>query len=173
MLISMVYVISQDGTLGHNQSIPWKSKVEFSRYKAVTYDKTLIVGRKSWESLNFGKDDKDIIVISSTPLTDTAARWAASLEEALNMARLQSMDEVVVVGGASLFKEAMNCCHVIYKATILMDISGNVRAPIIPPDRFKLIWVRSIKELPAYTFQTFVIQELQNKKLTADYGLII
>ncbi|MEG3133056.1 dihydrofolate reductase [Rouxiella sp. T17] len=172
MLISMVYVISQDGTLGHNQSIPWKTKIEFNRYKAVIFNKTLIVGRKSWESLSFGKNTKDIVVISSMPLADSNVQWAASLEAALEMARLQSRDEVVIVGGASLFKEAMNYCHVIYKATILMDIPGNVRAPVIPPDRFKLIWVRNIKELPAFTFQTFVIRELENKKPTTDFGLI-
>ena len=172
MLISMVYVISQDGTLGHNQNIPWKSNIEFKRYKAVTNNKLVIVGRKSWESHHFGKDNKDMIVISSLPLPEMTVQWAVSLDEALQMARLQSRDEVVIIGGASLFKEAMNYCHVIYKATILMDIPGNVRAPLIPPNRFKLVWVRNIKELPAYTFQTFVIRELENNKPTPDFGLI-
>lgn len=172
MLISMVYVVSQDGTLGHNQTIPWKSKTELNRYKAVTNNKALIVGRKSWGSHSFGKDDKDVIVISAAPLLDTAAHWAVSLEAALQLAKLQSREEVVVVGGAGLFQEAMNYCHIIYKATILMDISGNVRAPIIPSARFKLVWVRNIKEMPAYTFQTFVIRELENKKPTPDFGLV-
>lgn len=173
MTIAMIYATSQNGALGHNQTIPWKSKVELARFQAATFNKTLIIGRKTWESLPYPVERKNLIVLSANPLADKTVRWANTLERALGTAENGEEMDAVIVGGAGLFQTAMNSCHVVYKSTILVDIGGNVRAPIIPASRFKLVWVRNIKDYPAYSYQTFLTRELESKKLTTDFGLLI
>lgn len=173
LVISMMYTSSQDGVLGHNKTIPWKEYVELNRNTAVTPDKTLIMGRHTWESLPFSTLPRDIIVLSSRPLSDSSVKWAVSLEAALEMAKKTGTEEVVIVGGATLFNKAMEFCHIIYKSTLLIEVKGNVPAPIISPKRYKLVWVKNIKGSPSYSYQTFIVREFLSHKFTHDYGILI
>lgn len=168
-----MYTASQDGVLGHNKTIPWKAYVEMDRNEAVTLNKTLIMGRNTWEALPLSARSRDIIVLSSLPLSDSSVKWAVSLEDALEMANQSGHEEVVIVGGSTLFNKAMGICHIVYKSTLLIEVKGNVPAPVISPQRFKLVWVKNIKGSPSYSYQTFISRELLGHKFTHDYGVLI
>lgn len=173
LLITMIYTASHDGVLGHNKTIPWNESADLERIRAATAHKTLIMGRHTWEAQPIKVGSCNVIVLSTQPLFGQLVQRATSLENGLDIARQNQVEEVVIVGGAMLFQEAMNLCHVIYKSTLLIEVKGNVHAPQIPAARFKLIWVRNIHGSPSYSYQTFVTNELVSHKLTADFGLII
>ncbi|EIC85484.1 dihydrofolate reductase [Serratia sp. M24T3] len=172
-LISMIYATSQDNVLGLKNSIPWHVKGEQERFKAVTNNKLVVVGRQTYEILPCSIPQKDIIVLSSNPLKDTNVRRVSSLEEAIQIAQHEERLELVIAGGAKLFEQAIDICHVIYKSTVLVNAIGDVFGPKIPTSRYKLVWVKNIKESPSYSYQTFVVKELENKKITPDFGLLI
>lgn len=173
MIISMIYTASQDGVLGHNNSALWDQGIEFHRNRAVTLDRTLIMGRHTWELLPSRIEPQKIIVLSSNALSDETIAHAVSLEAGLNMARVAGCKEVVIVGGAKLFQEAMGYAHVIYKLTLLIEVKGNIRAPSIPVEHFKLVWVKNVKSTPSYSYQTFINRELKKYKLSDDFGVLI
>lgn len=173
LIVSMMYTSSQDGVLGHNNTIPWKVYVEMNRNDAVTLNKTLIMGRNTWEALPLSARSGDIIVLSSQPPSDLSVKWAVSLEAAVEMASQLGLEDVVIVGGAMLFNKAMDICHIIYKSTLLIEVKGNVPAPVISPKRYKLVWVKNIKGSPSYSYQTFISRELLGHKFTDDYGVLI
>ena len=173
LVISMIYTSSQDGVIGHNNSIPWKANLELARYEGATKNKLLIMGRNTWLSLPVALEPRDIIVISSTPLPDSNVPVVSSLNAALAIATKNKKKEAIIIGGARLFQEAMLVCHVIYKSTLLIDVKGNVYAPIIPAERFKLVWVKNIKGNTAYSYQTFLVKEWEGQKLSPDFGLLL
>lgn len=173
ILISMIYATSQDNVLGHKKTIPWQAKGEQARFKAATLNKLVVMGRQTYETQFRGLPCTNIIVLSSKPLNDKQVKWASSLDEALQIAKEEGRTELMITGGAKLYNEAVKICHVIYKSTVLVNVIGDVYGPKIPTERFKLVWVKNIKENPAYSYQTFVTKEFENKKLTADFGLLV
>ena len=173
ILISMIYATSQDNILGHKKTIPWQAKGEQARFIAATQNKLVVMGRLTYETHFRGIPSENIIVLSSHPIDDPQVKSAHSLDEALLIAQELGRKELVITGGAKLYNEAVKICHVIYKSTVLVNVIGDVYGPKIPTERFKLVWVKNIKENPAYSYQTFVIKEFENKKLTADFGLLV
>ncbi|WP_052673371.1 dihydrofolate reductase [Rouxiella chamberiensis] len=173
ILISMIYTTSQDNILGHKKTIPWQAKGEQARFNAATLDKLVVMGRQTYEAQFRAHPYDNIIVLSSQPLKDAQVKWASSLDEALKIAEAEGRTEIVITGGAKLYSEAINICHVIYKSTVLVNVIGDVYGPKIPTDRFKLVWVKNIKENPSYSYQTFVTKEFESRKLTSDFGLLI
>lgn len=172
-LISMIYTTSQDNVLGLKNSIPWQAKDEQERFKAVTKNKLVVVGRQTYLTLSCFLPVEDLIVISSQTLENPQIRRAASLQEAIKIAEDQGREELVIAGGARLFEAAINLCHVIYKSTVLVNAVGDVFGPKIPTSRFKLVWVKNVKETPSYSYQTFVVKEFESKKLSPSFGLLI
>ncbi|GEM_PF-248105 len=172
-LISMIYATSQDNVLGLKNSIPWQAKGERERFAAVTSDKLVVVGRQTYEMLPCSVSPENILVLTSQPLAQEKVRRVSSLKEAIEIAQNEGRLELVIAGGAKLFNEAINICHVIYKSTVLVNAIGDVFGPKIPTTRFKLVWVKNIKENPSYSYQTFVAKEFESKKLSPDFGLLI
>ncbi len=173
ILISMIYTTSQDNVLGLKNTVPWQAKDEQERFKAVTKDKLVVVGRQAYQLLSGYLPIEELIVISSQALENQKIRRVSTLQEAIQIAEEQGRSELVIAGGAKLFAAAIDLCHVIYKSTVLVNAVGDVFGPKIPTARYKLVWVKNIKETPSYSYQTFVVREFENKKLSPNFGLLI
>lgn len=172
-LISMIYTTSQDNVLGLKNAIPWQAKDEQLRFKAATKGKLVAVGRQTYRLLPCFLPIEDLIVITSQALENDKVRRVSTLQEAIQIAEEQGRSELVIAGGAKLFEAAISLCHVVYKSTVLVNAVGDVFGPKIPASRYKLVWVKNIKETPSYSYQTFVVKEFENRKLSPDYGLLI
>lgn len=173
VLISMIYATSQDNVLGLKDKIPWQAKGEKARFEAAIKNKLIVVGRQTYTTLPCSIPPEDIIVLSSQLDGSDKVRRVSSLQEAIQIAEDEGRSELVIAGGAKLFEEAINICHVIYKSTVLINAVGDIFGPKIPTSRYKLVWVKNIKENPSYSYQTFVIREFETKKLSPDFGLLI
>lgn len=133
----------------------------------------MVVGRQAYKLLPCSLPIENLIVISSQTLENDKVRQVATLQEAIQIAEEQGRSELVIAGGATLFAAAISLCHVIYKSTVLVNAVGDVFGPKIPTSRYKLVWVKNIKETPSYSYQTFVVREFASKKLSPNLGLLI
>ena len=63
----MIYAVSPEGVIGVGNRIPWRYQGDFRRFKRVTMGKTLIMGRKTFESIGHPLAGRRNIVVSSRP----------------------------------------------------------------------------------------------------------
>jgi dihydrofolate reductase len=127
----MIYAVSPEGVIGVGNRIPWRYQGDFRRFKRVTMGKTLIMGRRTFESIGHPLAGRRNIVVTSHPLKIEGVECVASVDEALSAAG----DEIDVwfIGGARIYAEAMQHVDLI-DVTYVPDhvrAADAVRAPRI------------------------------------------
>lgn len=115
-MLSLIAAVSRNNVIGLNNSLPWYLPEDLQHFKKVTLGKTVIMGRKTFESIGRPLLNRESIVVSNSYFFDenegcllksfpgyTAAR---SLEAAIDFA-VSTGNEIFLIGGATLYKEAL------------------------------------------------------------------
>ncbi len=105
-MISLIAAVATNRAIGHDNKLIYWLPNDLKRFKALTTGHTIVMGRRTFESLPKGAlPNRRNIVLSRSGAAFPGAETFASLEEAL---RAVSPDEdVYVIGGASVYEQAM------------------------------------------------------------------
>jgi len=152
----MIVAVSQDGVIGLDGTLPWHYPADLKRFKRLTVGQTVVMGRKTWESLpKKPLPNRDNIVVSSTLDASPGVTVVSSIEEALAVA---STDEVWFIGGVGIFQGAMAIADVI-DVTYVPDVIDRPEAVLFPPideSRFAAEGRRPHPDDPRLKHQRFV-----------------
>jgi dihydrofolate reductase len=158
--ITVIAAMSDHFVIGYQQRIPWSQPADMKRFFSLTKGKPCIMGRRTWQSLPGTLPGRPCIVLSSNPSyrDEDATVIAGSLSEALQAAR--GVPEVMVVGGAAVYAEALPIAHRVYLTRVHANVQGDTYFPIeLIDDRWSL--TESIDVQPdirnpyPMTFQTY------------------
>jgi dihydrofolate reductase len=113
MEIVLVAAVAENGVIGRAGGLPWRIKSDMQRFRAMTWGKPAVAGRKTY--LSFAKRPlpgrTNIIVSRSAGFAAPGAIVAPTLDAALEVARGDALrrgcDAVMVVGGAEIYAQAM------------------------------------------------------------------
>ncbi|MCO5145972.1 MAG: dihydrofolate reductase [Aquamicrobium sp.] len=135
MRIRLVVAVAENGVIGRDGGMPWRLSTDMKRFKATTMGKPVVMGRKTWES--FPKrplPGRHNVVITRDPAyAAEGASVAASLEDALALARAEGAQEVCVIGGGEIYAAALPLADSLDVTHILVEIDGDTRFPAIDP----------------------------------------
>ena len=122
MVISHLVAVSNNNVIGKNNDLPWKLKKDLQHFKNYTTGKTIVMGRKTYESIGRPLPNRRNIIISSTINEINGAEVFPSLEKALKV--LKHEDEIIITGGSYLFndtKEIVNKLVITFVDTSIED----------------------------------------------------
>ncbi|QXI33580.1 dihydrofolate reductase [Pseudomonas promysalinigenes] len=110
--LSLIAAHAQNRVIGINNSMPWHLPGDFKYFKATTLGKPIIMGRKTWDSLGRPLPGRLNIVVTRQPdLELPGAEVFTSLEAAVARAEQwaleQGVDELMLIGGAQLYQQAL------------------------------------------------------------------
>jgi len=108
-MITIIVAISENYAIGKNNDLLCHLSADLKRFKALTTGHTVVMGRRTYESLpNGALPNRRNIVVSTTMKTDVDAKYevASSLEEALKLC--SDEEEVFIIGGAQIYKAAIS-----------------------------------------------------------------
>lgn len=117
MKINIIVAADEQNGIGKNNSLPWHLPADLKRFKLLTSGHSIIMGRKTYESI--GKpltNRRNIVVTRQNDLEIEGAQFVNSFEDALDICK--SEEEVFVIGGAELFKQAVPQARIIYLTRI-------------------------------------------------------
>jgi dihydrofolate reductase len=130
--VALIAAVARNGVIGAGNRLPWHLPEDLKRFRALTTGHTVVMGRKTWESIGKPLPNRQNIVVSRQPdLRIDGAAVARSLDEALSMARMP--DPVFVIGGEALYRSALPGAAVLHLTEIERDFDGDARFP--PFDR--------------------------------------
>lgn len=123
-MISVIVAIATNGAIGKDNQLLWHISEDLKYFKKVTGGHTVIMGRKTWESIGRPLPNRRNIVISRTLKADSlpGAEVFGSLEEAINS--LSKADEHFVIGGGEIYRQALpqaDKLYVTYVYTAIPD----------------------------------------------------
>lgn len=103
-MISMIFAVGENYELGYNNELLWHLKNDLINFKKLTLNKTIIMGRKTFESLGRLLPNRKHIVISNNYKTDLEdIEITNDVKEIINRYE-NSEEEVFIIGGASIYK---------------------------------------------------------------------
>lgn len=132
----MIYAQSPEGVIGVDNTIPWRHPGDFRRFKRVTLGTTVVMGRKTFESMGKPLPGRRNVVVTRASIDVPGVECVRSIEEALALA---GGGDVWFVGGAKIYEEGMKYADVI-DVTYVPDhvhAAGAVRAPPIDERMFE------------------------------------
>ena len=113
MKINIIVAIAENRAIGFENKLLYWLPNDLKRFKALTTGHTIIMGRKTFESLPKGAlPNRRNIVLSRQDIEFSGAERYASLEAAL--AQCQNEEEVFIIGGASVYQEALPLADKLY-----------------------------------------------------------
>jgi dihydrofolate reductase len=157
MKISMIAAMSENKVIGQKNDNPWRIPGEQKRFRSLTTGKTVIMGRKTYESI--GKplpNRRNIIITRDASYSAPGCEVVTSLKDALGL--VKNEDEVFIGGGEAIYRESLPLADRIYLTTIHFKIDGDTFFPDLG-DQFKLVDSTDIQGEPSYTYQIFDRQQ--------------
>ncbi|MDR2314843.1 MAG: dihydrofolate reductase [Pseudomonas sp.] len=162
--LSLIAAYAENRVIGIDNSMPWHLPGDFKYFKATTLGKPIVMGRKTWDSLGRPLPGRLNIVVSRQPGLELAgAEVFASLEEALvraeQWAREQGVDELMLIGGAQLYGQALEKGLVsrMYLTRVEMAPEGDAWFPAFDEGQWTLASSEAQVEVgkPAYHFEVW------------------
>ena len=135
--LALVVARARGGVIGRDGDLPWRLSADLKRFKALTLGKPVVMGRKTWESLPGRplKGRTNIVLTRDGSFEPKGAVVCETFSEAVQIGREQAeedgVDEVCVIGGASLFELALERARRLYLTEVEAEVAGDtVLAPI-------------------------------------------
>ncbi len=165
MIISAIAAVAENGVIGSKGDLPWHLPDDMKFFQRTTVNHHVITGRKNYESIpeRFRPlRDRVNIVVTRTQGYQAPGAWVcASLEAAIDIARVADQKEVFIIGGGELYKEAFEkeLVQRIYLTTVHGSPKGDVKFPDIGKG-WKEVWTERHEkdERHAYAFTFKVLQ---------------
>lgn len=130
MDIALIVAVAQNGVIGRDGTLPWRLSNDLRYFKSVTMGKPIIMGRKTYESIGRPLPGRPNIVVSRNPgFSAEGIDVRDSLEAAIAHAESLGGDEAMIIGGAGLYRDALQIVSRIYLTEIDAEVDGDARFP--------------------------------------------
>jgi len=137
--ISLIVAVAENGVIGRDGKLPWYLADDLKRFKKLTMGHTIIMGRRTWESIGRPLPGRRMVVVSRQPdyrVDSPDVEVAASLDDALERAATNGDVEAYVIGGAELYKSALPVADRLYVTLVKAEIEGDTYFPVKSFDDF-------------------------------------
>lgn len=129
--LSLVAALADNGVIGRDNALPWRLPADLAHFKRLTLDKTILMGRKTWESLPGLLPRRRHLVLTRNPgFRAEGCEVVGSLDEAIAAA---GEPDLMVIGGASLYAQAMPLASRLYLTLVHAQIAGDTYFPTWDP----------------------------------------
>ncbi len=138
MILKAIVAYAENRVIGKDNDLIWHLPDDLKHFKRHTAGKTIIMGRKTWDSLG-GRplpNRRHIVITRSTDFTADGAEVVNSLEAAIDLA--QHEEEVFIVGGAQIYTLSLPLIDVLEITEVHAEFEGDAFFPVFEEADFEL-----------------------------------
>jgi len=153
-MITFLWAQTKNGVIGKSNHLPWNIKAEMQHFINYTKNKTVLMGRNTWESLKIKPlPNRKNIVITSRPLEQEYLDVIVTSDLNKVVQEYKNSDqELVVIGGKKIFDSLLNDVNKLVISVIKQDYDGDVYAPNWDKSTYQLI---SQEEFSAFNVEVY------------------
>ncbi|HEX2920799.1 MAG TPA: dihydrofolate reductase [Bacteroidales bacterium] len=153
-MISIIVAVADDWGIGKENKLLWHIPEDLKRFKRLTTGKTVVMGKKTWESLPKRPlpGRKNIVLTDIEGEVIDGAVMAYSINEAAEMSK---EDEVFIIGGGSIYRQFMPLADRLYITHVHSKADADIYFPEIDKNTWQVIERESFPasgEAPAYSY---------------------
>ncbi len=144
MDISLIWAMAENGVIGRDNTLPWRLPDDMKHFMNVTMGKPVLMGRKTFESMKSPLPGRtNIVMTRDTTWFREDVRVVRSLDEGLAIAEQQALidgrDELMVIGGADVYRLALPRASRLYVTHVHASPEGDVFFPEINLEEWRQV----------------------------------
>jgi dihydrofolate reductase len=142
MRVSVIVAVAENGVIGRGAELPWHLSNDLRRFKEITMGHTVIMGRRTWESIGRPLPGRRMVVVSRQAdyRVDAADVCVVStVGDAAQIAEAAGDAEAFVIGGAELYRAALPQANRVYLTRVHTHVTGDTFFPEISWNEWRLI----------------------------------
>lgn len=157
-MISLVVAAAENNAIGKNNQLLWHLPNDLKFFKNTTWAGVVIMGRKTFESVNKPLPGRlNIVVTSNKNWSAEGTMVTHNLQAAIDLASKENFKEIHIIGGGEIYKQSMPLADVIYITRVHTTIDGDTFFPEINKAEWKLVekndFRKDEKHLYDYSFE--------------------
>lgn len=158
MKVSLIAAMASNRVIGRDNRLPWHLSADLQRFKRLTMGHTLVMGRKTFESIGRPLPGRSTVVVTRQEgYAPQGVRVVHSVEEAL--AASQGDGEVFIAGGGDIFQQTLPVADRLYLTIIEEAFPGDAYFPEYDQSQWQLVDREDhgpTEDAPfSWSFQTF------------------
>jgi dihydrofolate reductase len=163
--IALVAAVARNGVIGAHNRLVSKLSTDLKRFRALTWGKPFVTGRKNFESIGRILPGRETIIVTrSADYAQAGARVVQDIEAALNLAEAiggeMNADEIIIAGGGEIFRQTINRADRLFITEVDLAPEGDVYFPAIDPARWREVkrerGVRGERDEADFTYVDYV-----------------
>ncbi|MBT5573667.1 MAG: dihydrofolate reductase [Nitrosomonadales bacterium] len=134
--ITIIVAISENLVIGHRNTLPWHISEDLKNFKKITLNHSVIMGRKTFESIGKPlKYRRNIVISRNKNLQVSGVEIVSSLDDAICLAK--SEDEVFIIGGEQIYEIALPIATNMFITKVHSTIEGDAFFPNFDENQWK------------------------------------
>lgn len=137
-MISIIVAIANDDVIGKDNKLIWHISEDLKRFKRITNNHKMIMGRKTFQSLPGVLPNREHIIITRDPNFKVDSNQVSiyhDLDSLINKYK-NSEEEVFIIGGAEIYTQFLPHAHKVYLTKLNHSFDGDTYFPEINYDEF-------------------------------------
>ena len=157
-VVKLVAALARNRTIGRDNSLPWHLPEDLKRFRRLTLDRTVIMGRKTYQSIGRALPRrKNVVITRQSNLSFPDCVVVSSLQQALSEA---NGSDAMVIGGGQIYAQALPIAQVMHLTLVDCDVDGDAVFPRYNANE----WVEVFREHhPANLGPPFAFVDLQRQ----------
>ncbi|WP_373187886.1 dihydrofolate reductase [Halopseudomonas sp.] len=159
--IAMIAAMGLNRVIGRNNKLPWHLPEDLKYFRSTTWGKPIVMGRKTFESLGRPLPGRTNIVVSNRhglqiPGASVQQSIDAALQQASRQAVLDGVEEVMVIGGETLYRQMLERADRLYLTLVEAEPEGDAWFPPVDGQDWELVEKRDVpgsNDYPAHSYQ--------------------
>jgi len=136
--LTIIAAVSINNVIGNKNKLIWDLPNDLKRFKELTTGHSVIMGRKTFDSLPNPLPNRDNIIITrNTDYSNPDIKVCSSIEDAINLTKTDS--QPFIIGGGEIYSQTINLVDKIELTRVYKEFDGDAYFPEIPLDNFELI----------------------------------
>ena len=133
-MLTMIFACDMNNAIGKNGDLPWRQSTDLQHFKQITLGGTIVMGRKTWESLPGKLPDREHLVMTRSNRDDVDT---ITYEEVLYLSKEQ---EIFIIGGGEIYNLFLPHAEKIHRTIIHCKVDdADTFAPEINSQIFKVM----------------------------------
>ena len=139
-MLSIIVAVAKNNVIGKDNKLIWHLPEDLKRFKRLTTDHTIIMGRKTFESLGRVLPNRKHIVLCNDAEMNIDDENVEVIDSIDKLEKYEnSEEENFVIGGASIYKLLLPKANKLYITKINQEFDGDVYFPEIDENEWKIV----------------------------------
>lgn len=159
--LALIAAMGRNHVIGRDNQLPWHLPEDLKYFRSMTWGKPIVMGRKTFDSLGRPLPGRTNIVITGQNGLQLPGAWVqnsldAALAQAQRQALLDGVDEIMVIGGETLYRQTLERADRLYLTLVEAEPAGDAWFPAVDAAQWTLVQERKVPaglDYPAHRYQ--------------------